>query len=377
FRVVSRTVAMSTIDPTKKLGLCLFGGGITGAMYEVGVLAALEDSFDDFRAADFDVFVGASSGAVVAAALAGGLTAQRMYRALLDPADDFFPLQRNHLLRFDGREILRVSTSTVGALRKMIGSVASKPLEIDLWNEIDRFYDSLPAGFFSTEPFEKFLSDVFRRRSIPETFDEFEKNLIIIASDLDRGEPVFFSKNGTLMAPVTKAVAASCAAPMLYAPVRIDDRDLIGANSSESDHVSIAVEHGCQTVLLINPLVPIRTDTAIKDVPTGHGQKRRIRDKGLLWVYNQNWRVVSNARLRRGLRTYRAEHPEINISLIEPESDDATMFLHSPMNFAARREILEHAYKTTVQRLQNPQSTLRASLIEAGLHPNDSLIGTN
>ena len=99
------------------MGLCLGGGGITGAMYEVGCLAALEEFFDGFSAADFDVIVGASSGATVATVLAGGFPATRLYRALLDPADDFFPLKRNHLMRLDGSELRRVVTSVVGAAR--------------------------------------------------------------------------------------------------------------------------------------------------------------------------------------------------------------------------------------------------------------------
>ena len=47
------------------MGLCLGGGGITGVMYEVGCLAALEESFEGFSAADFDVYVGSSSGATL------------------------------------------------------------------------------------------------------------------------------------------------------------------------------------------------------------------------------------------------------------------------------------------------------------------------
>ncbi|MDH5493814.1 MAG: patatin-like phospholipase family protein, partial [Myxococcales bacterium] len=102
---------MSNEETSRRTGLCLAGGGITGAMYEVGCLAALEDAFEDFRACDFDVYIGASSGAVVATALAGGLTAGRMYRALLDPADDFFALQRHHLLHLDMAELRRVWSS--------------------------------------------------------------------------------------------------------------------------------------------------------------------------------------------------------------------------------------------------------------------------
>src|SRR5688500_14024302 len=104
-----------TAPSRARMGLCLGGGGITGAMYEVGCLAALEDFFDGFSAADFDVLVGTSSGATVATVLAGGFPATRLYRALLDPADDFFPLKRNHLMRLDGAELRRVVMSVVGA----------------------------------------------------------------------------------------------------------------------------------------------------------------------------------------------------------------------------------------------------------------------
>ena len=54
------------------------------------------------------------------------------------------------------------------------------------------------------------------------------------------------------------------------------------------------------------------------------------------------------------------------LHLIEPERDDTTMFTHSPMNFAARREILEDAYRRTTLALRNPQHPLRAALEAAG-----------
>src|ERR1700754_5217543 len=91
-----------------RTGLCLCGGGVTGEMYEVGCLAALEDFFDGFYACDFDAFVGSGTGSSVAVALAGGLRAGRLYRALLDPADDFFSLRRQHMFGFDSDEWKRV-----------------------------------------------------------------------------------------------------------------------------------------------------------------------------------------------------------------------------------------------------------------------------
>ena len=352
-----------------RAGLCLAGGGITGAMYEVGVLAALEEAFEGFSVRDFDVFVGASSGACVATGLAAGLDAVRMYRALLDPADDFFPLQRQHLLKIDPREAKRVRNSLIGALRRAIGSVSSKPLKVDLWEELERFSDSLPAGVFSTETFAQFFFDVLTRRGLAKSFGEMPKQLYLVANDLDAGSRVVFGRAELANVPVAKAVAASIAAPMLFAPVRIDGRDFIAGGVGEAGHVDVAVQEGCDTVIVVNAMVPVRADPMSRDVPTGHGARRRVRDKGMLWVYNQSWRLVNEARLEVGLKRYAAAHPEVDIQLIEPDKSNATMFMHNPMNFAARRVLLEHGYTSTMLQLENPTSSLRRAFARLGLEP--------
>jgi len=357
----------------KRSALCLAGGGITGAMYEVGVLAALEDAFEDFRASDFDVYIGAASGACVATGLAGGLEASRMYRALLDPADDFFPLQRQHIARIDAREMRRVFGSATKAVRRIVGSVAAKPLKIDVWEEIDRLWDSLPAGLFSTDPFEQFFFDFLTRRGLPKAFADMPNKLLLIANDLDGGERVVFGVGGDLeQVPIAKAVSASIATPMLFAPVRIDGRDFIAGGVGEAGHVDVAVEQGCELVLVLNAMVPVRTNPTERGIPTGHGPMKRVRDKGLLWVYNQSWRVVMDQRLQSGLARYRAEHPEIDVHLIEPAKDDATMFMYSPMNFAARRVILEDGYTATTRQLRDEADPLRQALIAQGFTPSSA-----
>ena len=56
-----------------KRALALAGGGVVGGMYEVGVLAALDESLQGFRANDFDIYVGVSAGSVVASLMANGV----------------------------------------------------------------------------------------------------------------------------------------------------------------------------------------------------------------------------------------------------------------------------------------------------------------
>ncbi|MEM7603793.1 MAG: patatin-like phospholipase family protein [Myxococcota bacterium] len=362
--------AVSGANKGPRLGLCLAGGGITGAVYEVGVLAALEDAFEDFSADQFDVIIGASTGACVATALAGGISAQRMYRALLDPSDDFFPLRRQHLMRIDLGELRRVWSSSIGAIRRLAGSVAGRPLSRDAWREVDRLWDSLPAGVFTMDPFEQFFFEFLTRRGLPKRFAEMPRQLMLVANDLDVGERIVFGVGGDLdHVPIAKAVAASMAVPMLYAPVRLDGRDFIAGGPGEAGHVDVAVEQGCELIVVINAMVPVRTDRDGLSVPTGHGPRKRVRDKGLLWVYNQSWRLLTEARLQKGLAAYRAEHPDIDVQLVEPARDDATMFMHSPMNFDARRLILEDGYAATRQSLLNPDSPLRKAFEAVGHTP--------
>jgi predicted acylesterase/phospholipase RssA len=350
----------------RKTGLCLCGGGITGVMYEVGCLAALEDFFEGFSAADFDVFVGSSSGATVATVLAGGVPAMRLYRALLDPADDFFPLKRNHLLRLDVREWKRVASSVVGAARHFVSSAASSPLDLDVWNELDRFWDSLPAGIFALDEYERFVEAFMARRQIATSFEGLPRTLFLVANDLDRGERAVFGP-GALEVPIPRAICASAAIPLLFAPVRIGERDYIDGGMGDVAHADLAADAGCTLVLIINPMVPVRADHEEKAVPTGHGLERGVRDKGLIWVYSQAWRLRSEARLMEGLRRFRESQPRTSLLLLEPDPDDATMFMYSPMNFAARRTILEEGYRSTTARLRAEGSSLRASLEAAGL----------
>jgi hypothetical protein len=123
--------------------------------------------------------------------------------------------------------------------------------------------------------------------------------------------------------------------------------------------VDVAAHLGCRHVLILNPQVPIR-------VSPDSDRAQRLRQRGLLWVYSQSWRMVTEARLLQGLERFGAAHPEVALHLVEPDRDNTSMFTHSPMNFAARREILEDAYRRTTHALREPGHPLRAALEAAG-----------
>jgi len=331
-----------------KIALCLGGGGPTGAMYQIGVLAALEDSVEGLDANGFDVYVAASSGASVAAALAGGKSIQRIYRAILDPADDFFPLERKHLLKTDLGEWRRTIVSGASALRQGAGSLLARAptSPAALWEELDRFNDSLPAGLFSLDAYERFLEDFFVRREVPNTFSAMPKVLRIAAHDLDSGEEVLFGAGGFDHVPITRACIASMALPPLFSPVRIGARHYIDAGSAQVRHIDVALEHGADVVVVVNPMVPI----AAQDVPTGHGPRPSLRDKGMLWVLSQSMRIGVHKLMQEASARISIEG-RADMVLIEPDPTDAILFMYNPASFSARRAILEYAYRSTRSRV--------------------------
>ncbi|HFC12629.1 MAG TPA: patatin-like phospholipase family protein, partial [Anaerolineae bacterium] len=65
-----------------KIALVLAGGGLSGAVYEMGALRAINDLLIGRTVNDFDIYVGTSAGSLVAAGLVNGLSPQLLLRSV-------------------------------------------------------------------------------------------------------------------------------------------------------------------------------------------------------------------------------------------------------------------------------------------------------
>lgn len=341
--------------PRARVTLCLPGGGLSGALYQIGALAALEDGVAGFDNQSYALYIGNGSGAAVAAAFAGGVPVERVYRALLDPADNFFPLERGHILRLDLDEWRRALSTSWVALSHAIARLTSRadappnaPGHLILLEQLDRLNDSLPAGLFKLDRYERFLAEFFLRRGIPNAFRAMPRRLLIPAHDLDSGERVVFGSSGFEDIPVSRACAATLALPLFFSPVRVDDRHFLDGGLGHVAHLDLAEADGSDLAIVVNPLVPVSTER--RAVPTGHGARESVRDKGLLWVYNQALRIGAHARLHQDVVRVQTAG-RMQVLVLEPEPTDALLFLHNPASLKARRAILEYAYRTTRERI--------------------------
>ena len=104
---------------------------------------------------------------------------------------------------------------------------------------------------------------------------------------------VVFGSSGYEDIPVSLACAASLALPLFFSPVRVDDRHFLDGGLGHVAHLDLAEADGADLAIVVNPLVPV--STARRAIPTGHGARDSVRDKGLLWIYNQALRVGAHA----------------------------------------------------------------------------------
>lgn len=348
-----------------KLGLCLLGGGAMGAMFQIGALAALEDTVEGFVSNDFDLFLGSSAGASLAAGLAGGQSVQRIYRSFLDPADVYFGLERSHLLRADIAEWRRTLASAVLALRYGASSLLSgkaTTMPARLVQELDRLYDSLPAGIFTLDGYERFLEAFFVRRGVPNSFRDMPRALRIVAHDLDSGDAVAFGRPGFDGATVARACIASMAIPPLFSPVRIGERHYISSGAAEVEQLELALAEGADVLVVVRPMVAI---TGVSSIPTGHGERDSLRDKGMMWVFNQARRIGVQQSVDAACARIR-DSGRAELLMLSPQREDGILAMYNPASYDSRRRMLEHAYRHTRQVLVRAFAERHPALTRAG-----------
>src|SRR5436305_2889265 len=135
---------------SSKTALVLGGGGFTGGVYEIGALRALDLLSVNKTINDFDVYVGTSAGALVAAFAANGITPEQMMRVVNDQVPTpFGDINLNMLLRLNVREFVakgvQLPMHVLKVLREVPGLLnATSPVDLAVL-----LADALPSGIYS------------------------------------------------------------------------------------------------------------------------------------------------------------------------------------------------------------------------------------
>ncbi len=335
-----------------KTALVLGGGGFTGGVYEIGALRALDLLTVNRTVNQFDVYVGTSAGSFVASLVANGVTPEEMMRVLNpqlpSPIGD---INLSTLLRPNYRGFLSKSVTLPFKLAGIARQLAENAREISVMDLATGLAGALPPGLYSGAGIERYVAEVLADPDRTNDFRLLDCELYLTATDLDTAERVVLGEGDWADVPISKAVAASGALPMVYEPVSLNGRDFIDGGILSTTNVDVAVESGAKFIVVINPLVPYVNDFN-SNIPTVSGEPaQRVADMGMAGIGNQVFRMLSHDRLHRAVEIWRERYPGVDIILIEPDLDDELMFGTSIMDYSARLEIAKHGFESVTMRL--------------------------
>jgi NTE family protein len=335
-----------------KTALVLGGGGFTGGVYEIGALRALDLLAANRTINQFDVYVGTSAGAFVAALCANGVTPEQMMQVVTRQGPQAFKdIDLGDLLRLNLPELartgVRLPLRMVSLARQLLPQIG----QVSLIDILLGLAEVLPTGAYTGEGIERYLGKVLAQEGRSNDFRVLEHELYLVATDLDSCERVVFGADGYDDVPISTAVRASGALPMVYAPVVVGDRELIDGGIVSTTNLDIAVEAGAKLVIVINPIVPFVNDRS-EDAPGRDGRPaRRISDMGFSKIGYQAFKLLAHRRLHELAGMWGERYPGVDFVLIEPEPTDALMFETSIMSFASRIAIARHGFQSVTYHL--------------------------
>jgi predicted acylesterase/phospholipase RssA len=360
--------------PNAKIALVLAGGAISGGAFKIGGLIALDTLFTNRSVTDFDIFVGSSAGAFLAAPLAAGVGPDELLRSIggrssiirqFSPLDFYRPNWREFLHKpaLLGRDaaglvpaVMRTALRAAGSNRSLLLQRAREFIEAPSWATAEQLvlplmqdlarYSALqsglsylPSGLFDNRGIERFIRSNFERNGLPNDFRllklERGTDLYIGATNLDTAQAAIFGHDEDCGATISEAVQASTAIPGFYRPPRINGNDYLDAGVRKTANISLAVGKGAQLIIAYNPFRPYvnyHTDQLLYD-------QRSLSDMGIITVINQAFRTLLHTRLQIGIEKLRLDQSfHGDVVLLEPSEDDLAFFHINPLAFWRRAE---------------------------------------
>jgi predicted acylesterase/phospholipase RssA len=356
-----------------KTALVLAGGGLSGAMYEIGALRAIDDILTDRTVNDFDIYVGTSAGAIVCALLANGATPEMMLQGLSGDLPGIRPIQRRDLFQLNVQDVLKLGIKLPRTLLGAWTHYLRYITDITLFDLLWSVSEALPTGMYDSLALEAYMREIISNFGGTNHFTKLRQELHIVATDLDSGKRAVFGPGSNQDVPISLSIAASTAVPLLYRPVRIADHDYVDGSVRGNASVDLAVERGANLVIVINPLVPFDNSDR-RSVPFIGPDGSYLSDKGLTGVAQQVGRIQSHGGLIYHIKQLRKTHPEVDIVLIEPNQRDYQMTFSNIMRYSTRLMLARHGFETVTLNLAENYAFFDTLLSRHGIPITEALV---
>jgi len=242
---------MSAIPrPKPRVGLVLGAGGVLGGAWLAGGLAAIarETGWDPFTA---DYIVGTSAGALFAALTAGHVELERLVPPRLAPLAGV-KNPRDWLLGDLASEAAYQPQRVPWPLPGSLGLAVSGLRDRTGISILKALSGLAPQGLVSTEPIERCVEQGVEEPN-PDGWVAHPRTWIVTC-DYQSGERVVFGREDAPPAPLAKAVAASCAIPGFFQPVRIGNRLYVDGGLHSMTNLDLLEDEDLDLVVILSPL---------------------------------------------------------------------------------------------------------------------------
>src|SRR3954462_5287802 len=199
-----------------RTALVLGGGGVTGGVYEIGALRALDLLAVNRTVNQFDVYVGTSAGSFVASLTANGVTPEEMMRVVNQQVPTpFRDINMGTVLKpnyYDYAKALAVMPlRALGVVRELASNIGN----VGLMDLVFGLAEGLPSGMYSTAGTERYLREVLSDPDRTNDFRQLENELYLCATAPDRCDPIVLGGGAWADVPISKASAAPTPLPMI------------------------------------------------------------------------------------------------------------------------------------------------------------------
>ncbi len=394
---------------TARKALVLSGGAVTGGSFKVGGLKALNDYLVNFSINDFDIFVGISSGSLLAPPLAAGLTPEMILRSLDGTSTQYSKLAPWHFYwpnwqefisrplqfgmesltylprilvdlfsdwRVSGKDIMQQLLRLIRSpslqnyealLRLMTAAITSR--------ELPSLLRLFPTGMFDNSPIERYMRHNIIRNHLTNNFELVQKmrgkQLYICSMTLDLAERVVFGPDERNDVTISEAVQASTALPFFYKPARIKGVDYVDGGVFETAHIDVAVAKGAELIICYNPFRPVENRVFGEYIRRENRYVTRgnpLAMGGIITILNQIFRSVFFTRLHQTIDHYRQD-PQFkgDIILIEPSASDMNFFEMNPLIYSNRIKAARIGFESVRNSIDGHYKHIEAILSGYGI----------
>ncbi len=328
--------AIPPVPRHPRTGLVLGAGGVLGAAWMAGALAALQRRLP-YPVGAVDLIVGTSAGSALAAALRCGVAVEDIVEHQRGRALTLLP-DLNEIDRDAGGPLPPLPRMRVGSPRLLL-STALAPHRVYPWVAASALVPQGRARHTSLEGLIRGLVTQAQAHARPATARTAGDGWApggetwVMAVDYDSGRRVAFGRAGAAPATLPEAVVASCSIPGWYRPTLIGGRRYVDGGVHSTTSLDLLADVDLDEIYVLAPMASYILDSPRN--PYVH-LERQFRRLITLWLQREVRKVKA-----RGIR----------VTVLTPGPEDLTAIGANLMDPRRRIRVLDTSLRTSAAAL--------------------------